>query len=71
MDRLTLVEEATKKIGSKFRLAVLIQKRVRELMRGAPRLIQYDSRDPVEVALQEIIQEKVSLVEPGEKKQPF
>jgi DNA-directed RNA polymerase omega subunit len=68
---MSLVEEAMKKVGNRFKLAVLMQKRVRELQRGAPRLVQSDARDPIEVVLQEIIQEKITLVEPDERKRQF
>lgn len=68
MDKLSLVEEAMKKVGNRFKLTVLTQKRVRELQHGAPRLIQAETRDPIEIALLEIIHDKISLVEPEERK---
>ena len=49
--------------GGVFRAAVLIQKRIKELNRGAKRLVDGDFRNPIEVAIAEIEQNKIELIE--------
>lgn len=53
MDR-KRVWELTKRCGGSFKFTVLLQKRVQELVRGAPKLIETSETDPVEIALSEI-----------------
>lgn len=48
------------KFGGRFKLTVLIQKRVRELVKGAPRLIDTDKKNLIDVALDEIRAGKIS-----------
>jgi DNA-directed RNA polymerase omega subunit len=57
------VREAKKKIGSTFALTVLLQKRCQELVRGASRLIETDHKNPIDVALEEVLQGKIWLGE--------
>ncbi|MHC4780630.1 MAG: DNA-directed RNA polymerase subunit omega [Planctomycetota bacterium] len=53
---------ASEKAGGSFRLTALLQKRVVELMRGAPPLIDNpDRRDLIKTALQEILEDKIEL----------
>ncbi len=54
---------AMEKVGGRFTLCVLLQKRVIELSRGAPQLVDWDSRSYIDVAIEEILQEKISLIE--------
>jgi DNA-directed RNA polymerase subunit omega len=57
---------AAEKVGGRFRLTVLLQKRVRELVRGAAPLVDVRPGDsPIHVALREVLEGKVELVEPG------
>jgi DNA-directed RNA polymerase subunit K/omega len=53
--------ELSLKVGGLFKLTVLIQKRIRELVNGAPKLVETSSEDVIEIALMEIEQEKISL----------
>jgi len=62
----SLIEELIEKIGGRYKLTVLIQKRVRELMRNAPRLVEIDTENPMDIAIEEIRQGKISLVEEEE-----
>lgn len=49
-----VVWELTRRCGGPFKFTVLLQKRVHELVRGAPKLIDHPSTDPVEIAALEI-----------------
>lgn len=53
--------------GGVFKTTVLLQKRVRELNRGAERLIECDEKNPIRVALLEIEQGKLQLVPDDEE----
>lgn len=61
-----LLEEMTLKVGGRFRLTSLLQKRARELCLGAPRLSKFDSERPHEIALAEIKEDKIYLSAPEE-----
>jgi DNA-directed RNA polymerase omega subunit len=63
-------EDLIAKVGGRFMLVALIQKRVRELKRGARPLVRVDTANPSmkEIALQEIWEGKISL-QPYEPKQ--
>lgn len=58
-------EELFKKIGGSFKLAVLIQKRMLELMQGARPLVPREGMSDMELAIREIREDKITLVEPG------
>ncbi len=61
-----LYDDLADKVGGKFKLTVLIQKRLRELIRGAKPLIEVPSdANHLEIALEEI---KTGLIwlKPGE-----
>jgi DNA-directed RNA polymerase subunit K/omega len=52
---------AREKVGNTFALAVLLQKRCRELVQGAHKLVEFAARSPIEIALEEVIQGKIWL----------
>ncbi len=56
------VEKFAERAGSRIGSATLIQKRIRELERGWPVLIDTDIQDIIQVALEEYRQEKIWLV---------
>ncbi len=58
-------EELFKKIGGSFKLAVLIQKRMLELMQGARPLLPREGMTDLELAIREIRENKITLVPPG------
>ena len=58
-------EELVIKIGGSFKLAVLIQKRMLELMQGARPLIPREGMTDLELAIREIREDKIILVSPG------
>ncbi len=56
------IEEALiRKVGGKFKLTSLIQKRLVELNRGARPLVKLDGKDLRQIVYQEILQDKIQL----------
>jgi len=53
------LEVLREKVDSRYSLVVIAAKRARQLLEGAPRLVDIDSTKPVTVALQELAQEKL------------
>ena len=56
-------EEIIKKVGGRFRLCALIQRRVRELMEGSRPLVDRKGRSDIEIAIEEIMTDKITLDE--------
>jgi DNA-directed RNA polymerase subunit omega len=55
-------EEVVNKVGGKFKLTALIQKRLVELMQGArPYVERKRGMTDMEVAIQEILEEKIAI----------
>ncbi len=54
-------EEIVNKVGGRFKLSTLIQKRLVQLNRGSRPLIANAPSDRMEIALQEILQDKIFL----------
>jgi DNA-directed RNA polymerase subunit K/omega len=50
------------KIGGVYKTTVLIQKRLRELNRGARKLVPEESKSPIATVMTEIEQERIQLV---------
>ncbi|HBE69342.1 MAG TPA: DNA-directed RNA polymerase subunit omega [Planctomycetaceae bacterium] len=59
-------EEIVNKVGGRFKLSTLIQKRLVQLNRGSRPLVDNPSQNKMEVVLQEILQDKIFLSEAGE-----
>lgn len=59
-------DEIVNKVGGKFKLCALIQKRVVQLMDGARPLVERQGRSDLEVAIEEILQDKITLHVPDE-----
>ena len=57
------VRQAKTIVGNNFELTVLLQKRCQELVRGARKLVDFDSNNLLEIALEEILQGKIWLSE--------
>lgn len=53
------IDGMAEKFGGRFKLTVLIQKRVKELVKGAARLVETDHKNLIDVALEEIRQGKL------------
>lgn len=62
-------EEIVRKVGGRFKLSTLIQKRMVQLSQGARPLIQTTSDDRMAVVLQEILQDKIYLDSSDEVRQ--
>lgn len=54
-------EEIVKKVGGRFKLSTLIQKRLVQLNQGSRALVHVDTHDKMSVVLQEIMQDKIML----------
>ena len=57
-------DEIVKKVGGRFKLAALIQKRMLELLQGSRPLIDNtEGRTMMEIVVQEILQDKIAVDE--------
>ena len=54
-------DEIVNKVGGRFKLTALIQKRMLELMDGARPLVDRENLTDLEVVIQEIIQDKIAI----------
>ena len=55
-------DEIVNKVGGRFKLTALIQKRMIELMDGARPLVErHDGQTDLEVVIQEILQDKITI----------
>jgi DNA-directed RNA polymerase subunit omega len=54
-------DEIVNKVGGRFKLTALIQKRMFELMEGARPLVERDGMTDLEVVIQEILQDKIAI----------
>jgi len=59
-------EEIVNKVGGRFKLSTLIQKRLVQLNRGSRPLVDNPPENKMEVVLQEILQDKIFLSATGE-----
>jgi len=56
-------EEIVDKFGGRFRLTAVIQRRLVQLMDGARPLIEREGRSDLEVVVQEILEDKIEIVD--------
>ncbi len=55
-------EEIINKVGGKFKLTALVQRRLNELMQGARPLIEdIEGKTQLEIVVQEILQDKITV----------
>ena len=54
-------ESIVNKVGGRFKLSTLIQKRLVALNKGSRQLVELNSKDKMQVVIQEIIQDKIFL----------
>ena len=59
-------DEIVNKVGGKFKRCALIQTRVVQLMDGARPLVERQGRSDLAVAIDEILQDKITLHVPDE-----
>lgn len=63
---ITTEEELVQLVGGKFKLTSLIQKRIVELNRGAPPLVEFENNDEPtlkQIVIKEILEGKIELAE--------
>lgn len=61
-EKIRIIDELEQKIGGRFQLTALLQKRIRELVAGAPRLVEIRSENPIDIAIEEVKAGKIELV---------
>ena len=54
-------EDLVNKVGGRFKLSTLIQKRLEQLNGGSRPLVEINSDDKISIVLQEIVQDKIFL----------
>jgi DNA-directed RNA polymerase subunit omega len=54
-------EEIVNKVGGRFKLSTLIQKRLAAINAGARPLVNFESNNQMEIVVQEILQDKIYL----------
>ena len=54
-------DEIVNKVGGRFKLTALIQKRMLELMDGARPLVERGGMTDLEVVIQEVLQDKIAI----------
>jgi DNA-directed RNA polymerase subunit omega len=54
-------EEIVRKVGGRFKLSTLIQKRMVQLNQGARPLVETNSTDKMAIVLEEILNDKIFL----------
>ena len=54
-------EDIVNKVGGRFKLSSLIQKRLVALNRGAPALVDLNTNDKMEIVVEEIMGDKIFL----------
>ncbi|KAA0131654.1 MULTISPECIES: DNA-directed RNA polymerase subunit omega [Gimesia] len=59
-------EEIVNKVGGRFKLSSLIQKRIVALNRGARPLVEMQTKNHMEIVVKEIMEDKIYLDQSGE-----
>ena len=59
-------EEIVKKVGGRFKLSTLIQKRMIALNRGSKPLVEMQTKNAMEIVVNEILNDKIFLDLSGE-----
>lgn len=54
-------DEIVRKVGGRFKLTALIQRRWSELMEGARPLVERQGRSDLELAIAEVLQDKITI----------
>lgn len=60
-------EQIVNKVGGRFKLCALIQRRLGQLMEGARPLVERDGRSDLELVIEEIMQDKIGVGALGER----
>ena len=64
-------DEVLNKVGGRFKLAVLIQKRLVDVTFGAPLLVERGNRTLMEAVVQEVLEGKITLEPRAEAGDPL
>lgn len=54
-------DDVIRKVGGRFKLTALIQKRWLELMQGSRPMVDPADKTPMEIVLEEILQDKIAI----------
>ena len=54
-------DEIVNKVGGRFKLCALVQRRLGQLMDGSRPLVERDGRSDLELVVEEIMQDKITL----------
>jgi DNA-directed RNA polymerase subunit omega len=54
-------DEIVEKVGGRFKLCALIQRRLQQLIEGARPLVERHGRTDLEIVIEEILQDKITL----------
>ena len=54
-------DDIVRKVGGRFRLTALIQRRLGEIIDGARPLVERNGRSDLEVVIQEIMDDKIAI----------
>lgn len=54
-------DEIVNKMGGRFKLCTLVQRRLEQLIDGARPLVERDGRTDLEIVIDEIMQDKITL----------
>lgn len=54
-------DEIVNKVGGRFKLCALVQRRLGQLMDGSRPLVERDGRSDLELVIEEIMQDKITL----------
>jgi len=57
----TEIDQLSEKFGGRYKLTVLIQKRLKELVKGAQKLVDLEDRNLINIVIEEIRQGKVTF----------
>ncbi len=57
------IDQLAQKFGGRYKLTVLIQKRLKEIVKGAQKLVDTEDRNLINLVLEEIRQGKVNFEE--------
>lgn len=60
-DLIKRIDDLAVKLGGRFRLAALIQRRLQEIVRTAPQILHQASESPLRLVLKEIEDDKIEL----------
>ncbi len=54
-------DEIVEKVGGKFKLCALVQRRLVQLLEGARPLVERNGRTDLEIVVEEILQDKITI----------